>query len=307
MEMKQTGFPVDHGQRMDRAILALDGLSVGDAFGECFFATTETIERRLEYRDPPRPPWKVTDDTVMALSIVRCLKRRGFIDQDELASAFAEEYLRNPNRGYGGMARQILGAIAEGFSWKEVSRRAFGGEGSCGNGGAMRSAPIGAYFSDDLDRVVYEAKSSAEVTHSHPDGKSGAVAAALATAWMVREGKSSAEAGYALIEFVLERLPQTETFFQLKKALTVPFDVSPERAALILGNGSRVISSDTVPFCLWCAARHATSYADALWATVGGLGDRDTTCAIVGGIVAVNAKSAHIPEEWLKAREPISI
>ena len=66
-------LPNEHNERMQRAMLSLDGLSVGDGFGECFFASANTIERRLQFRDPPRRPWIVTDDTVMALSIVRCL------------------------------------------------------------------------------------------------------------------------------------------------------------------------------------------------------------------------------------------
>ena len=307
MDTTQTSLPADHNERMNRALLSLDGLSVGDGFGECFFASAQTIERRLELRDPPRPRWLVTDDTIMALSIVRCLKRHGFIDQDELASAFADEYTQNPNRGYGGMARQILNAIGEGFSWKEASRRAFGGQGSCGNGGAMRSAPIGAYFADDIDRLIYEAKSSAEITHAHPDGKTGAVAVALSAAWMAQPNQDLTDQSYDLIQFVLDHMPRTETYHELLKALEVPFETEPSTAARILGNGTRVLSSDTVPFCLWCSARHPKSYTDALWATVSGLGDRDTTCAIVGGIVALSAGRESIPHEWLAAREPIHL
>jgi ADP-ribosylglycohydrolase len=301
-------LPVDHELRMQRALLSLDGLSVGDGFGECFFFTApDIIQRRLEHRDPPPPPWIITDDTTMALSIVRCLKRYGHIEQDALAAAFAQEFGREPNRGYGGMARQILSAISQGMSWKTVSYQAFGGQGSCGNGGAMRSAPIGAYFADDYDRVIHEAKASAEVTHAHPDGQTGAVAVALAAAWMCRENRRAEKPSYALIEFVLEHLPQTETFHRLKKALEVRFELSPLDAALVLGNGSRVISSDTVPFCLWCAARHPDGYTDALWTTVAGFGDIDTNAAIVGGIVALNAGREAIPAGWLKAREPIHI
>ena len=292
---------------MRRALLALDGLSVGDGFGETFFTATDIIQSRLANRTPPPRPWIVTDDTIMALSIVRCLKRQGRIDQDILAAAFAQAFIREPDRGYGGMARQILFAINEGLSWKAVASQAFDGQGSCGNGGAMRSAPIGAYFCDDYDRVVYEAKCSAEVTHAHPDGKTGAVAVALAAAWMAREDRRSTKATPALIEFVFERLPQTETYYGLQTALGLRFETSPRTAARLLGNGSRVIASDTVPFCLWCAARHPDSYTDALWATVEGLGDRDTTCAIVGGIVAMSAGHESIPPEWLKAREPLTV
>ncbi len=300
-------LPADHEARMQLALLSLDGLSVGDGFGECFFASPMVIEMRLEHQDPPPPPWMVTDDTIMALSIVRCLKRYGFVEQEALAAGFAREYARDPRRGYGGTAHGILRAIGEGTAWQTAAGRVFDGQGSCGNGGAMRAAPIGAYFADDLNRVKAEAKASAAVTHAHPDGQTGAIAVALAAAWMVREQPGNAKAGRALIEFVLEHLPQTDTYYRLKKALEVPLELSPRSAALFLGNGSQVVSSDTVPFCLWCAARHANDYKAALWTTVSGLGDRDTTCAIVGGIVALSAGRASIPNEWLQAREKIKI
>jgi ADP-ribosylglycohydrolase len=300
-------LPADHEQRMQRALLSLDGLSVGDGFGEQFFTGPDSIERRLEYRDPPPAPWHVTDDTLMALSIVRCLKRYGFIEQDALAAAFAREYARDPKRGYGGTAHGILRAIGDGTSWQVAAGRVFDGQGSCGNGGAMRSAPIGAYFADDIPRVIAEARASAQVTHAHPDGQTGAIAVALAAAWVVREGTQAAREDHALIEFVMEHIPQRETFYGLKKALQVPLKLSARAAALTLGNGSGVISSDTVPFCLWCAARHPKDYQAAMWTTVSGLGDRDTTCAIVGGIVALSARRDGIPADWLKAREKLHL
>lgn len=300
-------LPVDHDSRMERAMLAFDGLSLGDGFGECFFASPLTIELRLQHRDPPPPPWFVTDDTMMALSIVRCLKRYGHIEREALAHAFAREYAREPQRGYGGTAHGILRAIGEGMPWQTAAGSVFDGQGSCGNGGAMRVAPVGAYFADDLDRVVAEASASAEVTHAHPDGQTGAVAVALAAAWMVREGEHQTQTSHAMIEFVLERIPRTETYYRLKKALELPLNLSSRTAASVLGNGSQVIASDTVPFCLWCAAGHAQDYTEALWTTVSGLGDRDTTCAIVGGIVALNAGRNAIPSGWLQARERVEI
>jgi ADP-ribosylglycohydrolase len=290
---------------MERTLLSFDGLSVGDGFGECFFTSKNIINQRLTKREAPPAPWKVTDDTMMALSIVRCLRKDRRIQSDNLAKAFAREYGRDPLRGYGRGAHSILAAISEGVSWFVAAKSAFNGQGSCGNGGAMRAAPVGAYFAEDIQQVIVEARASAEVTHAHPDGQTGAVAIALAAAWMVREKPT--QPSHALIEFVLDNMPQTETYHHLFRALKVPLDASPETAASILGSGVRVISSDTVPFCLWCAARHPNDYAEALWTTVAGLGDRDTTCAIVGGIVALGAGRESIPPDWLKAREPISV
>jgi ADP-ribosylglycohydrolase len=42
-----------------------------------------------------------------------------------------------------------------------------------------------------------------------------------------------------------------------------------------------------------------------LWAAVSGLGDIDTNCAIVGGIVAMSAGADSIPADWIEAREPL--
>jgi ADP-ribosylglycohydrolase len=78
-----------------------------------------------------------------------------------------------------------------------------------------------------------------------------------------------------------------------------------ETAVARPGNGSAVTAPDTVPFALWCAARHLGSYEAALWSTVSGRGDRDTTCAIVGGIVVMYAGVESIPVEWLEHREQI--
>ena len=75
----------------------------------------------------------------------------------------------------------------------------------------------------------------------------------------------------------------------------------------VLGTGSKVTAADTVPFSLWCAARHLGDYEEALWTTVSGLGDRDTTCAIVGGIVALSCDPTVIPAAWFAAREPLAL
>src|SRR5882762_5265598 len=87
--MGAMALPKDHAERMQRALLSLDGLSVGDAFGDRFFGSS-TCEQWIEQRQAPPGRWAFTDDTAMALSIVRCLKQFGRIEQDALASTFAQ-------------------------------------------------------------------------------------------------------------------------------------------------------------------------------------------------------------------------
>jgi ADP-ribosylglycohydrolase len=294
-----------HETRTARALLALDGLSVGDALGErC--AYLPALERRRLAREGqfPTKGWRYTDDTVMAMGIVEVLHRRGYIDQDELAEVFARRFDAEPNRGYGPSTLQILSGIDEGLPWLNLASAVFSGQGSFGNGGAMRVAPLGAWFADDVDRLVVEANRSAEVTHTHAEGMAGALAVALAAAFAWNR-RGPDDAG-ALLPFVLARLPAGEVKRGLETARDIPRDALPGGAALQLGNGSEVTAADTVPFALWCAARHLGDYEAALRSAIEVGGDIDTVCAIVGGVVSLSAPGG-IRRDWLAAREPLQL
>ena len=302
--MAPTPSPVETAARRERALLSLEGLSVGDAFGERFFLPPALIEPWIEQRQTPPGPWGYTDDTEMALALVQVLEEHGRVDQDRLARLFGLRYRRNPRRGYGATAHDILQKIHLGLPWAEVSAEVFEGTGSMGNGAAMRVAPLGAWFAEDLARVVAEARASAQVTHLHPEGQAGAIAIAVAAAWTSRWRESDASPR-ELFEVVLEHTPPGETREGVERARQWPLDATPTSAARALGSGQRVLAPDTVPFCVWCAARHLDDYAAALWCTVAGLGDRDTTCAIVGGLVALSAGRSSLPAAWIQAREPL--
>ncbi len=120
----------------------------------------------------------------MALSILENLIEHGAIDQDRLARSFADRY--DYARGYGPAMHRVLREISDGRDWRLVAAAEFGGQGSYGNGAAMRVGPIGAWFAEDLDAVIDHARRSAEVTHAHPEGVAGAIATALAVALAVR-------------------------------------------------------------------------------------------------------------------------
>jgi ADP-ribosylglycohydrolase len=291
-------------ERLVRALTSLEGLSVGDAFGQRFFAHPATIMLMMSERVLPEPPWGYTDDTQMALSIVQVLREHGGIEQNALARSFGRGY--DISRGYGPAMHRLLVQFRSGKRWEPAARAQFGGEGSYGNGGAMRVAPLGAYFADDLDVAAEQAARSAEVTHAHPEGIAGAVAVAVAAGCAARRHgghvQSSAE---EVFDTVLRFVPTSKVRNGIERARDLRADIAIEHAAALLGNGTLISAQDTVPFALWCAARYLDNYQEALWSTVRGLGDRDTTCAIVGGIVACSAGIESIPAEWRANREPL--
>jgi ADP-ribosylglycohydrolase len=286
---------------IEAARRAVQGLALGDAFGETwFFRPSAQMQWLLAGQLAPKGPWPWTDDTAMALSVLRILLDRGEIVPDELAGLFAAGYRADPDRGYGTSMRQVLLEIGEGEPWATVTGGQFGGQGSWGNGAAMRVAPLGAWFAADLDLAVRQATLSAAVTHAHPEAVAGAIAVAVAAALAVR-----GVAGEELIDAVAARTPDSGVGARLRRVAARPFTARPERIAAEVGSGARTSAPDTVPYAVWCAARHLDDLPGALWATVSGGGDMDTTCAIVGGIVAGRTGLGAVPEEWLRAREDL--
>lgn len=302
MEQKQS--PQDKKQRLARARASLEGLSVGDAFGERFFLPPGMQAARIEERFLPPPPWLFTDDTPMALSIFSVLRQYGTVDQERLADSFAEQY--DPSRGYGPGMHQLLRSIRAGQDWHKAANNQFEGQGSFGNGAAMRIAPLGAFFADDLNAVVEQASRSAVITHTHPEGIAGCIAVALAAAWAWRLSQTAGPPPDrpAFLDLILPFVPTSEVRRKLRLARDIAATTPVETVAAMLGNGSQVSAQDTVPFALWCAGEQLNNYEEALWLTVSGSGDMDTTCAIVGGIVACYTGVDAIPTAWRQAREP---
>ncbi|MFD7576644.1 ADP-ribosylglycohydrolase family protein, partial [Streptomyces sp. NPDC059810] len=164
------------------ALDSLQGLAFGDAFGDRWFG----ILRRegpaaLETRTPPPEPlWQWTDDTAQALVLLRELAGGGgTVDQERLALGLAAAYADDTHRGYGASMHDVLRRIGAGEPWREVVAGQFGGQGSWGNGAAMRAAmrvaPLGAWHAADLDVVAEQAARQSTVSHHHPADVAGAL------------------------------------------------------------------------------------------------------------------------------------
>ncbi|HEX9034998.1 MAG TPA: ADP-ribosylglycohydrolase family protein, partial [Streptosporangiaceae bacterium] len=222
------------------------------------------------------------------------------VDRDALAASFASTYTADPRRGYGPSMHRVLRAIGNGEPWPVVTRRQFGGQGSWGNGGAMRAAPLGAWFASDLDQAAVQAALSAEVTHAHPEAAAGAVAVAVAAALA-----AGSTAGDALIAEVAGRTPDGDVASRLRRVAARPFSLDPRHIAGEVGCGIGLSAADTVPYAIWCAARHLDDLTEALWATVSAGGDTDTTCAIAGGIVAARTGTTALPAGWRDSCESL--
>src|SRR5258706_5669554 len=115
--------------KLERAHVALEGLSVGDAFGEqMLHAGPQSRELALANRTAPSGRrWKWTDDTAMATSIVETLAVCDGIDPEQLAKRFVRRYAAEPDRGYGGRAHKVLSEIATGVPYGAAAEAVFDG------------------------------------------------------------------------------------------------------------------------------------------------------------------------------------
>ncbi|GAA4589778.1 ADP-ribosylglycohydrolase [Actinoplanes octamycinicus] len=285
--------------RLALALDSLAGLSVGDALGAQYFVPGNKPADLLDGR-VPAPPWDWTDDTEQACCLVATLDEGDF-DRDAFATRLAQVF--EPYRGYGPGAVVMLRQIREGLPWPIAAAAAFHGQGSCGNGAAMRAAPLGAWHADSLAHAATQGARAAEVTHAHPEGIAGGVAVTVAAAFATaaRLDGLRPEPGQLLRATAMHTAPGVVRD-GLRDAATIK---GVEEAAARLGTGGQATAQDTVPFALWAADRYLDDFPAAVAACVVAGGDVDTTAAIAGGVVAAYTGTAGIPAGWLANREPL--
>lgn len=183
--------------------------------------------------------------------------------------------------------------------------------GSCGNGSAMRVAPLGAFCRDlTIEETIKYATLQSEVTHCHPEGIAGSIAVTLLArqiASMVECSEFNVKPSY-LYNHLLRNVPKGQVWDGINKASELSLDTPISKLIEILGNGTHVTCQDTVPLCVFLTIRALTQYQrDVMYETVmietcKCFGDVDTNCAIVGGMIGIISPP---PEKWEKYCQPM--
>jgi len=273
---------------------AMLGCAVGDAVGELAFELRSRND--LMATAARLPVLRYTDDTAMAIALAESLIATGALDAGDLGDRFARHHDAEPWRGYGPGPPRIFKEVANtGVTYAEAARALYNGEGSLGNGAAMRIAPLGVALFDDLDRLHDAARASAETTHAHPIGQDGAAiqatAVAIATAHHVA-GTALDPGGTAAR---LTASARTESL-QAKMALVeraLAEDWTAVRAADEIGRSVAV--GESMPFAVYAfLAAPADSLACMETAILNG-GDRDTL-----GAMAMAISGAYLGPQGLR-------
>jgi len=211
-----------------------------------------------------------TDDTVLTVATAYSI-----LEGQDYAISY-KHFGRKYTAGYGGSF----------YEWLHQS--GYEPYNSWGNGSAMRVSPVGFAF-DSVEKVLSEAKKSAEVTHNHPEGIKGAQATALAV-FLARMGTGKEDIKTELTErfsYDLHRtLDEIRPYYYFKVSCQ---ESVPESIVAFL-------ESDDFE----SAVRNAVSLG----------GDADTMACIAGGIAQAYYKAipqeiisearSKLPEEFVK-------
>jgi ADP-ribosylglycohydrolase len=163
----------------DRIRLLLSGLAAGDSIGSLTeFVPQDEVPQVFARHEPDGwpfvpvrgPVWELgepTDDTQMAMAIVRAFLERGGFDGGAVAKEFVAWFDSRP-KDIGGTTARALSRVRSGVPWHEGGLPDFQARPSnAANGSLMRNGVVAA-LADDLDAALIFSLHHAIITHYDP-------------------------------------------------------------------------------------------------------------------------------------------
>ncbi len=297
----------------DAATGCLLALALGDALGAPFEGRAQVDPSEVDRLAAGDGELRWTDDTHMALTLAEALVADGpTIDPQQLGDRFASAYRREPWRGYGSGPPQVFALAARGWSYPEAAASLFSGSGSFGNGGAMRCAPAAIAGFPDALTIGELAADQAGVTHSHPEGRDGAVllATVVGLALATPADEPLQLQALELDEIDLRSRALRTAWHRLQHNAGQDGPAAPpDLAALAERFGTSVAARASVPAAVAVALSGGEDVLAAIRAAVSLGGDTDTVAAmaatITGAHLGVSAIPAHLLAR-LEARQRIA-
>ncbi|RLB14398.1 MAG: hypothetical protein DRG63_08555 [Deltaproteobacteria bacterium] len=276
------------------------GSALGDAIGELAFEFPD--KNTLLNKVARSQLHRYTDDTAMAIGLAESIVEKGDIDPQHLGDRFQSNFVAEPWRGYASGPPTVFALVKRHkISYLKAAKTLFGGQGSLGNGAAMRIVPVALFF-HDTPGLLHKARLSAQVTHAHPVGMDGAAIQALAIARAVDLDPLET---FSRDFFIEELIAAAQTREIKEKMILVSHLLAegapPEEAADRLGHSVAV--HESMPFAIYAFARYPKSFEACLLCAVLHGGDRDTLGAMAGAISGAYLGIHAIPSDWVARLE----
>lgn len=276
----------------------------GDALGAPFEGANAVDPAAVEvWLSAPSSGLRWTDDTALTLALAEHLiGTGGTVDQDTLAVGFARAWAHDPARGYGQGAATVLARIHQGTPWPQAATDLFNGQGSYGNGAAMRVAPLGLVPGLGLSAVAARARRSAAVTHAHLQAQDGAAVQAAAVAITIRSHPSTPVDPDEFVACLAGHAHTTEFRTALQRIpLLLRQDPDPAQVAAELGND--ITATGSVPAAVAAFLRTPQDAGAAIRFAINLGGDTDTIAAMTGALAGARLGERGLPAAWERRLE----
>ncbi len=284
----------------DRCVGCLLASACGDILGAAVEGWSrehiqETYGELRDFQRTGRGFGKYTDDTQMTLALATSIADHGKVDTAHVSAKYAEFY--EAWRGYGFGAHTVMQALKAGTDYRQTGRLLFA-DGSFGNGGAMRIAPVGLGYRNAPEDVFRRTVEDAVLcTHVHPDGVDGAYVQARAIAELVKTREASSFDPRAMLS-MLATSSQTEIMSEKLKLLANMLEAGAPDEEVIAATGNGVRASEAVPAAIWAFVRYWDTPEDCIVRAVGFGGDADTIGAMAGALAGAFHGISWIPARW---------
>ncbi|KAK2588728.1 hypothetical protein KPH14_001616 [Odynerus spinipes] len=233
------------------------------------------LQKSLDKLEGPAykaPVMQFTDDSAMTRCVAESLVERGELDLIDLAKRFVKSYYQEPNRGYGAGVVTVFQKL-RGNKFKDVllpAREQFNGQGSWGNGGAMRVTPIALFAHQNYENLLDLTRKATEITHTHKIGIDGAILQAIAVQQCLHLDPNNALNVCDFIEELIckmDKIEQDEEGLDLaeaqpyKRKLNVMRKLisedkeGPRSEEVIRHLGNNIVALHSVPTAIFCFLR----------------------------------------------------
>ncbi|MCZ2224382.1 MAG: ADP-ribosylglycohydrolase family protein [Chitinophagales bacterium] len=258
----------------------LVGTALGDALGAPFEKAKPSYEKLLKWSgltfedSHPDHFMKVekghwTDDTSMSLLVAQSLIDNKSFNPDDLSKRYVEWVYNGNPFGAGKTTLKAIENIKNGVHYSKS-----GIEGSWGNGTAMRSAPFGVFFRNDLKALIESVAIDAKITHNSNE----AIAGSISVACMIYSIYNKIDDP---IKFITEKLPESKV---KHKICNLPTDKDLYNGLLEIGTKFDV--RDTAPAVVFAYIKNPT-FNGMIELIKAGF-DTDTNASIFGAFLGAS-------------------
>lgn len=260
-----------------------------------------TAEEEIPIISSILQPIRYTDDTHMTIGVAESLIENCGFNGAHMAKRFANNYFKEPWRGYGPGPPRVFRLLANGEAWDRASSHVYSG-GSFGNGAAMRVAPVGLLFWNDPVKLREVAYQTSLITHSHALGMEGAALQAQAVALAVAENPDKRLDSRSFISRLLEFMSEDVYHAKITGFYNL-LEHPDDRQAVVRELGHGIEASNSVPTAIFAFLSHPQDFVSTVAYAISLGGDTDTIASMAGAISGAYLGLDAIPSKWRERLE----